>query len=267
MVRHLRLFAVAAVVAALAIAARRIDWSGVGHQVAAASLLPLVAALALNLVVRTAARARRTQLLLGGKVALGEVIRMQLAGYAASALLPGPAEEAVCSVQLARGHQLKTREIVRYQVTDKLLGIASIAVTGLALLPPALALAIGSAGIVVLAVARPQLVAPLGYLVVSNAACVVMIALCVTAVGAHVTPLVALRIFMATSLATALPIVPAQIGTLESAFALVAVHAGVSPAAALAAAALYHLAQLAPTAIAGLPLLARLSWRVRWGRA
>lgn len=243
------------------------NWRGVLHDVADARLLPLVAAFALNLVVRTAARARRTQLLLGGKVAFGDIVRMQLAGYAASALLPGPADDVVCSVQLARAHQVKAREIVRYQLTDKLIGIASIAVTGLALLPPVLALAIGCAGITVLALARPQLVAPLGYLVVSNAACVVMIALSIAAVGAHVPALTCVQIFMATSLATALPITPAGIGTLESAFALVAIHAGVAPAAAVAAAALYHLAQLAPTAIAGLPLLARLSWRLRWGRA
>ncbi len=258
MTRCLRLAAIAALAVALVVVAERVDLHGAAAALAGASVLPFALAIALNLFGRTAVRATRTHALLAGRVAYREVVRLTLAGYAASALLPGPAEELTCGAALVRRNGLTAREVVSYQAIDKLLGIASVALVLLPLLPAPIALPAGVLAVVALAVAAPRLLAPLGWLVISNLICIAMIALCLGAVGAPASA--CWQIFGATSLATALPLVPGNVGTLESAFVLVAVHHGVAAPVATAAAVLYHLAQVAPTAIAGLPQLCRLAW-------
>ena len=70
------------------------------------------------------------------------------------------------------------------------------------------------------------------------------------------TPAIALETFLAISLTGVVTVVPGQVGTLESSFAVVAAHHGGSPALAIAAAVIYRIAY-APTVIAGAPLL----WR------
>ncbi len=87
--------------------------------------------------------------------------------------------------------------------------------------------------------------------------------LCLGAVGVAASPMACVMLFLATSLAGLVSIVPAQIGPFESAFALLAAHHGLPPAAALAAAVLYHIADVVPTTLAGLPALVRMSWRKR----
>jgi len=98
---------------------------------------------------------------------------------------------------------------------------------------------------------------------VSNVLCVAMIALCVTAVGGEITPLGCVQICLATSLASLIPLVPGQVGTLESAFVVAALHLGMAAPVALAAAVLFHVAVVAPAALAGLPLLVRLRWEAK----
>lgn len=110
MVRWVRWAAVAAVAVGLAVAWRQWDVHGVASVLSGASLSPFAVAVALNLFGRTAVRARRTQLLLGGRVTFREVVRMNLAGYAAAAMLPGPAEEAVQCTQLARANGFTLRD-------------------------------------------------------------------------------------------------------------------------------------------------------------
>jgi hypothetical protein len=262
MKRRVLRFVIAAVVfIAAAIAMSRIDRHELVHTIAAASGVPLLLAVFLNIIVRTAVRARRTELLLGGRVSFLEVVRLNLAGYAAAAVLPGPADDVLVSSQLVRRNGMTWKELLKYQATDKALSITSVAAMALGLLPAPLAVAIGAAGIAALAIARPRLLVPFGWLVISNLLVIAMIGLALGAVGAAVSARTCLEIFCATSIAALIP-VPGQVGTLESAFVLAAVHHGVAAPVALAAAVLYHVGQLAP-AIAGLPLLASLSWEKR----
>lgn len=263
MVRWFRLAAAAAVAVGLAVAWRHWDVHGVAGVLAGASLLPFVIAVALNLFGRTAVRARRTQLLLGGRVAFREVVRMNLAGYAAAAMLPGPAEEAVQCTQLARANGFSVRDLGRYQLADKLVGLLSMAAMALPLLPPLFAIALGAAGLAVLVAVRPRLVAPLGWLMVSNVLVVAIIALCVTAVGGHAGARDCLELMFATSLATALPLVPGHVGTFEAGFVLAATHLGMPAPIAVSAAVLYHVAQIVPLAVVGAACLCRLPGRAR----
>ncbi len=266
--RHLRALVVVACVALLAFAWRHVDVSALGIALERASL-PLVGiAIALNLLARTAARARRTQLVLGGRVSFRDVVELNLAGYAAGSFVPGPAEEAVCCTQLARRHAFSWRELAAYQITDKSIGVISMAFVALGLLPPVLAVVLGAAAIAAIAIVRRALLVPLGWLVVSNLLCIAMIALCLAAVGASLTTAGCVRVLFATSLVTAIPLVPGHVGTFESAFAFAAVEQGVAPSVALAAGVLYHFAQVAPLALSGLPSLYRMSWGARrWNRA
>jgi len=206
-------------------------------------------------------RARRTQLLLGGRVSFGEVVRMNLAGYAAAAMLPGPAEEAVQCTQLARANGFSLQDLGAYQLTDKLVGLASMAAMALPLLPPVVAIALGAAGLAGLAVVRPRLLAPLGWLMVSNVLVVAIIALCVSAVGGHASARDCLELMFATSLATALPLVPGHVGTFEAGFVLVATRLGMPAPIAVSAAVLYHVAQIVPLAVVGAVALCRLPGR------
>ena len=258
--RWLRIVIAAVVAIALAVACLRLDLHGIGAVLAGASLPLWCAAVALNLGPRTAARARRTQLLLGGRVPFRDVVRLNLAGYAAQALLPGPAAEIVCSTQLARRNGFSLREVLSFQALDKSLGAISVAAVALVLAPPLVAVAVGTAGIALLALGARRLLVPLGWLLVSNVLCLAMIALCIVAVGGQITMLGCVAILVATSLAAAIPFVPGQVGTLETGFALAAVHHGIAPHVALAAGVLYHLAHAAPVTLAGLPLLLRLRW-------
>jgi uncharacterized membrane protein YbhN (UPF0104 family) len=266
--RVVRILVVVALAAGIALACRHLDVHALGAALRDAAPVPFAIAIALNLVARTAVRARRTQLLLAERVPFRALVRLNLAGYAASSVLPGPAEEVVTCTQLAKQRGFSARELVRFQLTDKSLGALSMGLVALALLPAWLALAIGGAVIAMIAIVQRRLLVPLGWLVVSNLLCVAMIALCLTAVGASATPVECVQLFFATSLTSALSLVPGQVGTFESAFALVAMHQGLPPSLGLAAAVLYHVAQVVPPAIAGLPELCRMSWETgTWTRA
>ena len=260
MARWLRIVVPVGVAVALGLACWRLDLRGIGDVLAGASFVPFALAIALNLVPRTAARARRTQLLLGGRVGFRDVLRLNLAGYAAGQLLPGPAEEVVCSTQLARRNGFAWREVLSFQAIDKALGAISVAALALVLLPPLVGAAIAVTAVVALALGARRLLAPLGWLMVSNVVCLAIIALCIAAVGGEVPPGGCVQICLATSLASIIPFVPGQVGTLESAFVMTGMHLGLAAPVALAAAVLFHLAMLAPAAIAGVPLLVRLRW-------
>lgn len=260
--------AIAAIGVCGVLAFRHFDVHALGAALRGADLLPVAIAILLNLVLRTAVRARRTQLLLGERVPFRTLVRLNLAGYAAATVLPGPAEEIVTCTQLAMQRGFSRRELLRFQLTDKTLGACSMGLVALALAPAWLAVPIGLAVLVAIAACAPRLLVPLGWLVVSNLLCVAMIALCLAAVGADATPLGCVELFFATSLTSALSLVPGQVGTFESAFTLVALHQGISQSAALAAAVLYHVAHVVPPALAGLPDLCRISWRSgTWIRA
>jgi len=262
--RVLRLLVLVAVAAGCAIALARLDGHALRTALAGAALGPVVVAMALNLFLRTAARTRRTLVLLralpDGSVGFGELFCLLLGGYAAGTILPGPAEEVLYTTALARRHGFRLRALLGTHAIDKALGIASMAAVALPILPAAAAIAVGGALALALLVARrPRLCEAFGWLVVSNLLSVAMVGLCCAAVGLHVGFVGCLRIFLATACASALGLVPGQIGVLETAFVLALTRFGVDPATALAAALLYHAAQVVPLVLAGLPVLVRES--------
>src|SRR5689334_14397099 len=97
------------------------------RALAGAALAPVALAMFINLVLRTAARTRRTLVLLAGfpdgTVGFGALFRLLLAGYAAAAILPAPAEEIFCTTALVRRHGFRLRSLAHAQAVDKSLGI------------------------------------------------------------------------------------------------------------------------------------------------
>jgi uncharacterized membrane protein YbhN (UPF0104 family) len=253
-------------VPALVIACSRIDLAAIGKALGSARLGYITLAVALNILARTVVRVRRTQALLGERVPFGALIGIQLAGYAAGTLLPGPAEEVACCAQLARRHGVPMRELVRLQLIDKTLGVVSVAITVLVVLPLAIAGPLAVIAMIVTALAPAHLRRLLCWLMVSNALSIALIGLCFAAVGAPPSPLEWVEVFLATSVSGAVAVLPGQLGTLESSFAIVAAHHGGSPSLAIAAALIYRITH-APTAIAGVPMLWRNSASIRTGPA
>jgi hypothetical protein len=272
--RLVRVALVGALVAAGALALRRIDRHALAAGLAQASLAPILAAALLNLVGRTAARTRRTQVLLHGlsegRVRFTELFQLLLGGYAASTLLPGPAEEVLCTTALVR-RGFRLRDLLGTQALEKALGVLSIVTIAVPVVPVRGPLLFGAAAafavVAVLVVRRRRsgqqrrrVAEALGWLLVSNVLNVAMVALCASAVGLHLGLGRCLQLFvMTTTLTNALPLLPAQVGILESAFVLSATRLGVDPGAALVTALLYHFAQVAPLTLAGLPTLIRFT--------
>jgi uncharacterized membrane protein YbhN (UPF0104 family) len=92
---------------------------------------------------------------------------------------------------------------------------------------------------------------------------IAMIILCARAIGLHVAPALAVVVLLGINLAMAVPALPANAGTFESAAAVVLVFAKVGKPTAVAFALLYHLVQVAPVTLAGLGVLARSGFRLR----
>jgi hypothetical protein len=245
-------------VAALVVACSRIDLAAIGKALGSARLGYITLAVALNILARTVVRVCRTQALLGERVPFGTLIGIHLAGYAAGTLLPGPAEEVACCAQLARRHGVPMRELVRLQLIDKTLGVVSVAITVLVVLPLAVAGPLAVIAMIVAALAPAHLRRLLCWLMVSNALSIALIGLCFAAVGAQPSPLEWVEVFLATSVSGAVAVLPGQLGTLESSFVVVAAHHGGSPSLAIAAALIYRITH-APTTIAGVPMLWRNS--------
>jgi uncharacterized membrane protein YbhN (UPF0104 family) len=86
---------------------------------------------------------------------------------------------------------------------------------------------------------------------------IAMIILCARAIGLHVPLVLAVVVLLGINLAMAVPALPANAGTFESAAAVVLVFARVAKPTAVAFALLYHLVQVVPVTLAGLGLLAR----------
>ena len=92
---------------------------------------------------------------------------------------------------------------------------------------------------------------------------IAMIILCARAIGLHVAPVLAVVVLLGINLAMAVPALPANAGTFESAAAVVLVFAKVGKPTAVAFALLYHLVQVVPVTLAGLGVLARSGFRLR----
>jgi uncharacterized protein (TIRG00374 family) len=91
---------------------------------------------------------------------------------------------------------------------------------------------------------------------------IAMIILCARAIGLHVAPVLAVVVLLGINLAMAVPALPANAGTFESAAAVVLVFAKVGKPMAVAFALLYHMVQVVPVTLAGLGVLARSGLRL-----
>jgi hypothetical protein len=246
-----RVLAATIVGGALAIAWRTVDTAAIAGALARARLGYVAIAVVLAGVTRTWIRVERTRAQLGERIPVRALLELHLAGYAAG-MLPGPSEEVFCCARLARSYRLSPRELVRFQVVDKTLAAVSVVVTACFMLPPVLAVVLTLAAVAITAAVSRTTCALLLWLLGSNVLVIATIAACCLAAGQ--SPATALETFLAMSLTGLVTVVPGQLGTLESSFAVVAAHHGGSPGLAIAAAVIYRIAY-APTVIAGVPLL------------
>ena len=248
-----RVFAATIVVGGLAIAWRSVDTAAIAGALARARVGYVALAFVFAGVARTWIRVERTRAQLGERIPVRALLELHLAGYAVG-ILPGPSEEVFCCTRLARSYGISPRELVRFQVVDKTLAAVSVLVTACLLLPPVFAVVLTLAAVAIAAAISRSTCALLLWLLGSNVLVIATIAACCLAAGQ--SPAIALEIFLAISLTGIVTVVPGQVGTLESSFAVVAAHHGGSPALAIAAAVIYRIAY-APTVIAGAPLLGR----------
>lgn len=240
---------------ALVVAWRSVDTAAIAGALAGARLGYVAIAVVLAGVARTWIRVERTRAQLAERIPARVLLELHLAGYAVG-MLPGPAEEVFCCTRLARSYRFSARELVRFQIVDKTLAAVSVVVTACLVLPPLFAVVLTLASVAIAAAVSRTTCALLLWLLGSNALVIATIAACCLAAGQ--SPAIAVETFLAMSLAGVITVVPGQVGTLESSFAVVAAHHGGSPALAIAAAVIYRIAY-APTVIAGVPLL----WRMR----
>jgi uncharacterized membrane protein YbhN (UPF0104 family) len=271
---------VAAVVVVVTRSFRGVDRRALRQAIADAALLPIALAMLLNLVGRTWARARRTLALLRGlpegRIRFVELVRLVVGAHAAGLLFWSPAEEVLSTVALSRRHGFRLRALLSTQVLDKSLGVMSVAVLALLALPTRgtlrLPLLAGAALVAAVAGALAirswradpaarsgrDVIEAFGWMLVSNLLNVVIIGLCLRAAGVRLGATACARVFVASTCANALPSLPAQIGVIETTFIVALGRLGVAPSTALAVGLIYHLCQVLPFALAGLPVLIRL---------
>lgn len=277
------------------LAARRIDFAALAGVLRAARPGPLALAVAWNVIANTIARVRRWQALLaplssGQPASFLELARLLLAGYAFSNLLPARAGEAVRVVELRRRRGYPTSGLVAVQLAEKGIEALSLGlVCGIVSLSPgpgraplALAGAIAVAGLGLLLAlprrvpretagffnairmvhARRSWVRSLAWSMLSDTIDLVLVALCLRALGIDLPPTAWALVLLSVNLAILLPSTPGQVGVLEAGGVVALTMAGVSPAPALAFALVYHAVHLVPTTALGLLGLC-LPWRQR----
>ena len=107
--------------------------------------------------------------------------------------------------------------------------------------------------------ARRSWLRSLGWSLLSDTTDLVIVGLCLGAVGIDAPPSAWALVLMSVNLAILLPSTPGQVGVLEAGAVAALVAAGVAPAPALAFALLYHCVHFVPSTALGL-----LGMRLRW---
>ena len=282
------------VAALVAIAARTIDFRALWTTIRSARLAPLALAVVCNVAANTLARVRRWEALLRPlprrqTASFLELARLLLAGYAFSNLLPARAGEAVRVVELSRRRGYPASGLIAVQLAEKAVEALSLGLLcGAAALLPGpgrgpLALGGGLAvGGLALLIALPRRDAEgrgflcalrrvhaqrswlrsLAWSLLSDATDVLLVALCLQALGIDVPPTAWALVLFSVNLAILLPSTPGQVGVLEAGGVLALTMAGVPAAPALAFAMAYHAVHLVPTTALGLAGLA-----LPWSRA
>jgi uncharacterized membrane protein YbhN (UPF0104 family) len=279
--------------AALYVGARSVDFAALLAALQGAAWGWVVLAVICNVVGNTVARVRRWQALLEPiphqqRASFSDLVRVSYASGAVSNLLPARAGEAMRVVELKRRRGYPTGALIAAQLAEKgiealSLGVifgffavlpgahpaplaiaGSVAVAAVALLAALPRRAPGVAGKFLQALravhAERSWIRSLFWSLLSDAVDVLLVALCLRALGIEVHPAVWAMVLLSINLALLLPSTPGNLGVLEAGAVVALVAAGVRPEAALAFALVYHAVHLVPGTLLGV-LAIWLPWR------
>ncbi len=286
--RALRIVAVLAVAAACVLLVRRIDLRAMGGALLAASLPLVAAAAALNLIqVWQRSLVLRTMLapvrITGG----WRLLRYTFAMYAGNNLFPGRAGELVRIYLLKTREDVPASSTAAIALVEKVLAVAALLLLALPLpwllpeMPRRASTALLLLGVLGLAaltaawlvarfgqraggrwgefargaavVRKPGLFATaLGLTLSAELTNAAMVALCMAAVGIHVTVAAPLLVLLGVAVLLAVPSTPSGIGALELGAVAALRLLGVADEQALAFAIIYHMIQLVPVTLIGL---------------
>ena len=270
--------------ALVVVAVRRIDFGALGSALRGTAWGWVVLATVCAVVGNTLAQTRRWQALLEPiphrqRASFFDLARVSLASGAVSSLLPARAGEALRVIELKRRRGYPAGPLIAAQLAEK--GIQAISlglVLGIcALLPgawaPPLALAgaLALTAVALLAVlprrapgvagrfldalrtlhAERSWVGSLLWSMVSDAVDLLLVGLCLRALGIDVHPGVWAMVLLSVNLALLLPSTPGHFGILEAGAVVALTTAGVAAAPALAFALVYHAVHLVPGTVLG----------------
>jgi uncharacterized membrane protein YbhN (UPF0104 family) len=278
--------------AVVVIVVRRTDFSALGSALRGTAWGWVVLAVVCNVVGTTVARVRRWQALLEPiphrqRASFFDLVRISFASGAVSNLLPARAGEAVRVVELRRRRGYPAGALIAAQLAEK--GIEAISLGVLfgacALLPGsdstplAVAGAIAAAAIVLLAVlprrapgvagrfldalravhAERSWIRSLLWSLLSDAVDLLLVGLCLRALGIEVHPAVWAMVLLSINLALLLPSTPGNLGVLEAGAVVALTASGVAAEPALAFALVYHAVHLVPGTLLGVVAIS-LPW-------
>jgi len=276
-------WAIAAGVAFLA--ARRVDFSALASALHGASWGFVALAVLCNLIANTLARVRRWQTLLEPiphrlRASFLDLARLFYAATAISNLLPARAGEAVRVVELHRRRGYPVGALIAAQLAEKGIEFVSLGlVCGACALPPgpwsaplALPGFLAGAAVIILAAlprssrsgagrfgqalravhAQRSWVRSLLWAVLSDGTDLLLVGLCLRALGIDAPPAVWALILLSVNAAILLPSTPGQVGVLEAGAVLALTAAGVATEPALAFALVYHAVHLVPSTVLGI---------------
>jgi glycosyltransferase 2 family protein len=283
-----------AVAAALAVvAAQRVDLAGLGATLRGATWTLVGAAVLCNLTSNTLARVRRWAALLAPiphrqRASFLDLTRLFYASVALNNLLPARAGEAIRVVQLHRHRGYPPGALIAAQLAEKAIEAVSLGLVcgALALLPGAnrtpllIAGGLATAAVTALSLIRGRepaaagkflqalrtlhaersWIRSLGWALLADANDLLLVALCLRALGIDAPPSVWALVLLGINFAILLPSTPGQIGVLEAGAVLALSSAGIPAAPAAAFAVVYHAVHLVPSTALGLIAIS-LPWR------
>jgi uncharacterized membrane protein YbhN (UPF0104 family) len=270
--------------AVVVVVARRIDFGALALALRGAAWGWVALAAVVNVVGTTTARVRRWQALLEPipnrqRASFLDLARLSYASGAVNNLLPAKAGEAVRVVELNRLRGYPAGALIAAQLAEK--GIEAISlglVCGFAALLPgatwpplAAAGAAAATAVLVLAVlprrapgaagrflqalravhAERSWVRGLLWSLLSDGIDVLLVGLCLKALGIEVHPAVWATVLLYINVALLLPTTPANLGVLEAGAVVALTSAGIAAEPALAFALVYHAVHLVPSTVLG----------------
>jgi len=266
------------------VAARRIDFAALGSALRETAWGWVALAVICAVVGNTLAQTRRWQALLEPiphrqRASFFDLARVSFASGAVSFLLPARAGEAVRVIELSRRRGYPAGALIAAQLAEK--GIQSISiglVLGICSLLPgawhrplAFAGALAALAVVLLTLlprrapgvagrfldalrtlhAERSWVRSLLWSMLADTVDLLLIALCLRALGIEVHPGVCAMVLLSINLSLLLPATPGHVGILEAGAVVALTTAGVAAEPALAFALVYHAVYLVPGTVLG----------------